>query len=163
MVPGVCSAVALGGALAANILIAVIAAVLRSTVLRADLILAVAATVDLTDSALVEVVLVLSLGRRRWRGGRRRRLFPLHERLTLIAYLFLLNKVVVGFVASDDDLLGFATFLSYDDRGLLRSGLSNDDGLGWRRWLLVIFSFPPVPFNFWTSILVMVMMVVVGW
>jgi hypothetical protein len=159
------SAAALDVTLTADIFVAVVTAVLGSAVLRSDVVLAMSATVHLADATLVEVVFLLRFGDRcgRWR------LLSTNKRLVLVSDFFLLNKVVIWLIPSNDDLLRFATlfpddqrlaaFLSYYDRSL-RCWFSYDNGLRLWLWLLIVFSFPPVPLN-----LGLVMMVVVwmGW
>jgi hypothetical protein len=154
------SAVAFNDTFATNVLVAVIAAILRSAVSGSNVVFVATAAIHLANATLVEVVL---LWRLRGSYNSRSRWFLLtNQRHALIPYFFLFNKFVVrlGFFANDD-LLGFATlfsddhriatFLSYYDRRL-RCRFSYNDGLG----LLIVFSLLPVSFDLRTSILMVV-------
>jgi hypothetical protein len=155
------SAATLDITLTADILVTIIAAVLRRAVSGSNVVLTVSAAVNLANATLVKVVFLLRFGdwRRRWR------LFSADERLRLVSDFFLLNNVVVWLLSSDDDLLRLATLFSDDQRlaallsyydGSLRRWFSDDDLLRLRLWLLIVFSLPPVPLD-----LGLVMMVVV--
>jgi hypothetical protein len=157
------SAASLDITLTANVLVAVIVAVLRRTVFGSDVVLAISATVDFANATLIKVVFLLRFGN--WCRGRR--LLSANERLVLVPDFPLLNKVVVWLVPSDDDLLSFAAlfsdnrrllaFLSYYD-GSLRRWFSDGDGLWLRLWLLMVLTLPPIPLN-----LGLMMMMMVEW
>jgi hypothetical protein len=156
------SAVAFDHAFTADILVAVVAAILRSTVFGANVVLTMTTAVHLADAALVEVVLLW-----RFRGrydSRSRRFFPTDQWLTLVSHFFLFDEFVVGLFLANDDLLRFATLFSYDHRlaaflsyydWRLRRRFSYDNGLG----LLIVFSLLSVALD----LRLMVMVVWVGW
>jgi hypothetical protein len=162
-VPRSLSTVAFNNTLAANVFIAVIAAILRSAVSRSNIIFVTTAAIHFANATLVEVVLLWWF----WcRYHRRSGRFLLTDQWhSLISNFFFLNKFVVRLLLANDDLLGFATlfsddhriaaFLSYYDRRL-RCRFSYDDWLG----LLIVFSLLPVSLNLG---LVVMMMVWVGW
>jgi hypothetical protein len=116
------SASAFNIALTADILVTVIAAVLRRAVSGSNVVLTVSAAVNLANATLVKVVFLLRFGDRR----RRWRLLSADERLRLVSDFFLLNNVVVWLFSSDDDLLRLATLFSDDQR--LAAFLSYYDG-----------------------------------
>jgi hypothetical protein len=122
-------------ALSSDVLVTFVA-VLRGRVARSDFtlaIVAVASSAALNNSSLVEVVLFWFRGfrcRRWWR-----RLFLLYQRAALISSFYRfpsLDKLILWFLPSNDDLLRFATLFPNDD-GCSGCRLANDDRLRLRK------------------------------
>jgi hypothetical protein len=150
---------------AADVFIAVIAAVLRSTISRANVILAVTATVHFADATFVKVVFLLRLRRHDCRS---RRFLSTDKWLALVSYFFFLHEFVVRFLLTNDDLLRLATLFSYDHRlapllsyydRRLRGWFSYDDGLG----LLIVFSLLSVSLNLGLVVMMVWVMRVRWW
>lgn len=112
--------------LSSHVLVAVVTAVVGSTVTRSNFrltVVAIASSSALDDTALVEIVFFRLLLRLRGRFCGRWWLLPFHQRaalLFLLYHFFALHKFVLRLLnfSADDDLLRFSALFADNDRGL---------------------------------------------